>query len=112
LTQSFQDWLNQVLKHLQPEGKVDVQHLTSTERVMKGHDAVAANWYDGLGLGVGDWEGKRPIKHTVGCSFELRATESNSHLHFTLNDSVSETSVLSNADQGSGQDCRTSSSKP
>jgi len=86
LTQSFQDWLNQVLKHLQPEGKVDVQHLTPTERVLKGHDAVAANWFDGLGLGAGDWEGKRPIKHTVSFFSFLKfgAKESDPHAHFYL----------------------------
>lgn len=36
-------------------------------RLSKGHDAVAPSWYDDLGLGQGDWEGKRPLKNSVSC---------------------------------------------
>jgi hypothetical protein len=65
LTQSFQDWLNQVLAHLKPSEKVQDKAKFLNDRLEKGHDAVAPSWYDDLGLGQGEWEGKRPIKHIV-----------------------------------------------
>lgn len=87
LTQSFQDWLNQVLTHLKPAGKVDARDMSSDARISRGHDAVAPSWYDDLGLGQGDWEGKRPFKHSVSRSYDKACHAANIDLFFRI-DSV------------------------
>ncbi|KAJ9106074.1 hypothetical protein QFC21_001213 [Naganishia friedmannii] len=56
LNQSFQDWLAQVLTHLSPES-----HASEASQGKVGHDAVAAPWYEGLGLQQKLWEGCRPL---------------------------------------------------
>ncbi|KAJ9117288.1 hypothetical protein QFC20_000435 [Naganishia adeliensis] len=57
LNQSFQDWLAQVLTHLSPATKA------SSSREPSGHDAVAASWYEELGLLERTWEGARPLSN-------------------------------------------------
>lgn len=59
LNQSFQDWLAQVLTHLSPATKAP------SSRVPSGHDAVAASWYEELGLLEKTWEGARPLSNNV-----------------------------------------------
>lgn len=60
LNQSFQDWLAQVLSHLVPAGKAE-----RNKQAMTGHDAVAASWYEDLGLQEKTWEGARPLSSNV-----------------------------------------------
>jgi ATP-dependent RNA helicase DDX51/DBP6 len=60
LNQSFQDWLAQVLTHLSPAAKAE-----PSTRAPSGHDAVAASWYEDLGLLKRTWEGARPLSNNV-----------------------------------------------
>lgn len=57
LTQSFQDWLAQVLVHLRPP------KLESTVELAAG-DAIAASWYEDLQMGGNLWEGSVPLQST------------------------------------------------
>lgn len=60
LNQSFQDWLAQVLSHLSPAAPAD-----PALQAVPGHDAVAASWYEDLGLQKKTWEGARPLSNNV-----------------------------------------------
>lgn len=113
LTQSFQDWLNQVLHHLKPPPPPPpTRDATAMVAGRQTHMSgiVAPSWYDDLGLGQGDWEGKRSLRHPVRgrlFSFSPRppcslAHPAHLHLFVWL---VSKTLVFRHLDAGSGQDC-------
>lgn len=57
LTQSFQNWLAQVLAHTRPP--------TSPAESAAAYDAVAPSWAAPLGLASDDFEGSEPVPSTV-----------------------------------------------
>ncbi|KAL1412400.1 ATP-dependent RNA helicase dbp6 [Vanrija albida] len=57
LTQSFQNWLAQVLAHARPPS-------AEADRKASTHDAVASSWAEPLGLASGEWEGSDPVQST------------------------------------------------
>ena len=80
-----------------------MRDMSPEARISKGHDAVAPSWYDDLGLGQGDWEGKRHLKNSVS-TICLGEAESNPHRFLIQVHSVPKAAIFGHTDAGPGQD--------